>query len=416
MICVLKSGGLMANGILARIYPFFLPLARLMLAIVLIKVVAHGGGYGYLDVIALAGAHSSFAVLPSLPLVSRVRGVLVHTHFLRRSIFLWRSVLPSAVLSVLIFFACLIFLFLVFRGRYFPNGDAFWVYCSVLVTSVCSVSLLPVEYISSRLGRQAQIRMIEFAAFVFFAAISLFYSSPYVAACSVFLSTLVARLIILFVSCKGVVLTRSAFGASMSYAFRFVARLGGWKLFFGNSCQCLASASLYSFSFDKLPSGVIGQLAIAYRFAGPIQLISTQLAYTTLSEFRVAKFARIFGYICVLAISLSFVLPFFIGSYLGLPVPDGVGFLGALACLHMSIQGFCQVGGGFMYTSKRYDVIALAAIPHAVLAVLAPVFVYSGFIDDAYELTVLILFVSVSEFLLIAWRARGGLRAAGTIG
>lgn len=398
------------SPLLLRLYPFVLPLVRLVLAIALIRVVSRGGGYEYLDVIALAGAHSSFAVLPSLPLVSRVRGVLARHHFPRRVAHLWGGVLPSALLSLLFFLVCILFLYFVLQGRYFPRGEAFWVYLSVLVSAAFSVSLLPVEYIANRVGEQGVIRGVEFSVFVFFAATSLYYSSPHIAACAVFLSTLFSRLIVLFRGCRGFAFRLDVILAALRYCFRFVRRLGGWMPLFSNFAQCLASASLYSFSFDRLPSGVIGQIAVAYRFAGPIQLISTQLAYATLSEFLVGKFVRIFGVISIVAAAMSLVLPSFIGVYLGLPVSEGVALLGVLACLHMSVQGFCQVGGGFMYTSKRYDVIAVAAIPHAVLAVLVPLFVIFGIVGEAYELILLMLLVSVLEFVVIAWRARGGLR------
>lgn len=398
----------MCKSVIKKTFPYILPFIRLALSIVLVKVVASSGGYGYLDALAIAIVHSSFAVLFTLPWLARLRVFLRRGKAFRRFPLISGILIYSAAASFLIFSLVFSFFYILFQGFIPVGSDEFLVYIFVFIAASGSICFLPVEYVCGRFGCQSQIRFLELILFCCFAIISIVESSGFIAACSIYFSTLISRIIFSVYFHK----KRNPLSDVVSSLFpilsirRFLSDRKGWMLIFGNFSQCLSSAIVYSYSFSLLPSGVVAQVSLAYRFAGPMQLLSGQFAYATWQKEDVKKGAFLASFMFICAIVLTLLFPVFMEKFLGLNTHASAPALGLVACVHIAVQGFCQVKSSYLYSIKNYELIAASAVPHAFLAFLSPWFIFLGIIDDPFKIMLLLTSASLLEFFIISEKFR----------
>lgn len=380
------------------------PLTRLVLSILLLKVVASRGGYQYLDTVALAVAFSSIFSLFSLPGMLRVRGYLGIGRENREKIS-WRIVPPHAVFAVLCSLVVGILGAWLFSIADLLSGKAeLIVFSSVLISSGLSSSLVAVEHICGRVGQQVFLRRVELIVFVLLALISIVVNSAVMAACAIYASTAAARFFILFGEIRGRKIhldwvSLESFFSQKNISYWLYGP--GLLPFAANLLQVLSSVAVYSWVMHVLPTGVVGQVAVAYRLAGPIQVISGQLAYSTWEGLAAARGAKILGGIGVFTVLVSLFSPIFFTHILKLPAPaDGVLY-SVLACLHLVSQGICQVKGAELYSRGHFRPIFYSALPHGVAAIIALWLIGVGLLDSLNQIMVVLLAPTLFELVVL---------------
>lgn len=381
---------------------YLVPLLRLALSIGLVKVVADTGGYADLDALGLAVVHASFGIIPVLPWLTRLRGFMRYYGAERRAHLAWDLVLPAAFRSTAIFGMGAASIAWLLPGMFPKAGESMGVYLLVLCSASASTSLVPVEYLCGRFGMQGRLRTLELVIFVVIAMVSLAVYSPLLAACAAYISTLLARLTFALRSRpRGSSTEAHAKVFSLIAARRFLLASKGWMIMFGNIAQCSSSVIVYAYAFRDLPIGVVAQVSLAYRFAGPMQILSGQLAYVTWkrSDVRKAGFFVILMFGCASLLTLA--LPAFLQSFLGLVPSDDASVLGLIACAHIALQGFCQVKGSYLYAIKKYNVIALSAVPHACSAMLVPLVLFGANSGTATQVVLLLFAPTCIEFVVL---------------
>ena len=380
------------------------PLIRLVLSILLLKVVASRGGYQYLDTVALSVAFSSVFSLFSLPGMLRVRTYLAVNRGNRERLS-WRIVPPHAVFA----FICSLVvgalgLSLFYIANILSGEGELIVFSSVLIFAGLSSSLVAVEHICGRIQRQVFLRRVELFVFLVLALISIGFNSAVMAACAMYASTAAARFVVLFRELRGGVNRLDRVSVEPFFSRKNVSYwlLGpGLLPLAANLLQASSSVAVYSWVMHLLPTGVVGQVAIAYRLAGPIQIISGQLSYSTWGALTAARSAKILGGIGFFTIVVSLLSPFFFTHILKIAAPvDGVLY-SILACVHLVFQGVCQVKGAELYTRGLFKPIFYSAIPHGVAAVVALLLIGFGLLDSLNQIMLVLLVPTLCELVVL---------------
>lgn len=375
------------------------PVARLCLALLLIKLVAKEGGYAYLDAAALGGAAAavfSLFSLPSIVLVRRV-GMRGSVEFqLRASRILARHVSDALFMSLVAGAVCLLFFwYLGIVG----SSQQLVVVASVMVTGAFSASFVCVEHWSGLFGRQHILRRDELLILLVVSGLCFATNWGLVALNAAALATFLAR------AANAHFFRFHGFSAffrpfALTRYVRWVFRSGVWVVL-ANSGQIFSALFFSSVVVAHLPQGVMGQISLAYRFAGPVQVVSGQLSYMTWDAKTLRKNLMMIGFVGFFALIASVVLPLFVTNYLGLKFSTANWMLGTLAVAHLLGQGVCQIFGAKLYTASKYRSLFYSALPHLLFSSVSICLVIWGYVGAAVGVMALMILPTFLELLVL---------------
>lgn len=385
-----------------------LPLLRFVLAALLLRVISRVGGYSYLDTLALATSAVSLISVLAVPAVVRIRSVARESLVLEACDEQGEGVLKDAgIVFWQMLFLCLITSLLFFLCGVLDESQASFFLLVTLVSGL-STSLIGVEHLAGGVGVTTRLRVVELLLFLVFAGVALAFESAAVAVCSAVMSTGAARLMLIRANPLRVA---KVFGSLLVTASNFLSywrwcTSQGRSVMAANALQASSAFLMNAVAMAILPAGILGQIALAYRFAGPMQLVSSQLSYSTWGAGDVKA-----GYILMLlvaaaAAAFSIVLPSVVGRFLGLETGDGLVVVGFVAVCHLLIQGVCQIRGAMLYNHRDYNGLLLAALPHVVVAVGFSIWLTHTASAPLWGVILWLAFPSLLELLVLKQRAR----------
>lgn len=383
-----------------------IPISRFVLAAFLLRVVSKQGSYAYLDTLGVALPAISILNLLSVPAIVRVRSVgasfAKESNFedLRNIVFsdcrliFWQSTVVGVAI-------CLI---LAVLGPL--RGDQVLLFLWVIMAASASISLSSMEHVAGHMGFTVRIRNIEFASFLLIALFSLYLNSSGLAICATYFSATIARVLVGNVPVIGIFKIFSPFKLSVadfSRYWRWCVGLGRFVMG-ANALQAFSSFLIYGLAIGMLAPGTVGQIGLAYRFAGPIQVVSSQLSYSTWRRQDIRS-----AYATLLVIGLgaaifSLLLPHVLVDFLGVWASTGMEFVGVVAVTHLIIQGLCQIKGATLYSSGDHVGLFFAALPHLLSGCVFLIYVWIGGAVSVLGLVLWLAFPSLIEYHLLGKR------------